>query len=152
MIAIVGRGRLCALCLLATLLAGFPAAASAQALGDIFVDDLDQTIECRKLLLEDPILGPLNLGVRVRGRVAILWGPTPSAEIGQRAEQCLRTMIELADVKSEMHVAPDYDWRPPPGLPLAPLLPEDLPPALPDPVRPAAPRVGGTAPADLARR
>lgn len=129
-----------ALCVTAAL-ASLPGSARAQALGDTLAQDLEQTIECRKLLFEDPILGPLNLGVRVKDRVAVLWGPVPSMEAGKRAEQCLRTFIELMEVRNEMHLAPDYDWRPvAPAMP--PMLPDKLPPALPEPIQLAPPRLG----------
>ncbi|MFO0965694.1 MAG: BON domain-containing protein [Gemmataceae bacterium] len=107
----------------------------------------DLTIECRRLFLEDPVLAPLNLGVRVKGRVAILWGPAPSKDVARRAEQCLRTLVELADVKNEFIILPELDWSPTPGAtnrPAAPPesspLPEAPVPILPEPVRP--PRVG----------
>jgi hypothetical protein len=117
--------------------------------------DADLTIECRKLFLEDPVLGPLNLGVRVKERVAVLWGPAPSREVVRRAEQCLQTIVELMDVKSEMIILPHIDWTPLPGLPAA--APNAAPPAepapvLPDPVRPVAPRVGLQDQAEVARR
>lgn len=122
---------------LASILFSFIATAHAQPLGaEPFCEDLDQTITCRRLMLEDPILGPLNLGVRVRNRVATLWGPTPSRDVSRRAEQCLRTMIELADVKNELRLAPYADWGTSnfvPGLPQ--VLPDQAPPMLPDPMR-----------------
>jgi hypothetical protein len=40
----------------------------------------------------------------VRGRVAVLWGPVPSAGAARRAEMRLRTMIELIDVRNELIV------------------------------------------------
>src|SRR5947207_6099690 len=54
--------------------------------------DLGHTIQARRLLLEDPDLAPLNLGVRVRNRVATLWGPVPSADLALKAELRLRAL------------------------------------------------------------
>lgn len=125
----------------------------AQPLGaETTMDDLEQTIECRRLLLDDPVLGPLNLGVRVKNRVATLWGPVPSRAVARRAEQCLRTMIELVEVKNQMHVAPDADWGVPNNPPNLPnVLPDRLPPPLPAPMRPLLPRLEEPEAADIAR-
>lgn len=46
--------------------------------------DLLQTVQARKLLMEDPNLADLNIGVIVKDRVAFLWGPVSSAEIAFR--------------------------------------------------------------------
>ena len=148
----VGRGTASFIGLVSVLL-GF-SSLHAQPLGfEDITQDLDQTMECRRLLLEDPILGRLNLGVRVKNRVAVLWGPAPSREISRRAEQCLRTMIELADVKNEMHLAPDADWGSPNGnLKMPQVLPDRLPPVLPRPARPPfVPDINNPHAADVAR-
>ena len=60
--------------------------------------DLRQTTQARTLLLQDPALAEYNIGVIVQDRVAILWGPVPSAEVAFRAELCLRAMLELTEV------------------------------------------------------
>jgi hypothetical protein len=70
--------------------------------------DLRHTVNARRALLRDPALGPLNLGVKVRDRVAVLWGPVPSQEVRRRALQVLRTVPDLLDVRDESHLdAPD---------------------------------------------
>lgn len=94
--------------------------------------DLWQTIQAHKHLQEDDELAPLNLGLKVRGRVATLWGPVPSIELSVRAERRLRTMIQLIDVRNELIVMPYDDPReiivPEPPRPL--FLPEKNPPPL----------------------
>jgi len=96
--------------------------------------DIWQTWRARKLLYDDPALGPFNLGVRVKDRVAVLWGPAPSLEVALRAEARLRTMFELIDVRNELIILPDETRdgmvTPPPGPRLTP---EPPPPALPAP-------------------
>src|SRR5205823_13848821 len=102
-----------------------------------FIDFL-QTVQACQRLQEDVLLAPLNVGVKVRNRVAILWGPVPTAELALRAEQRLRTMIELIDVRNDLIVLPE-DLRdvPVPPVQQRPLLvPEKGPPPLPDTSRP----------------
>src|SRR2546428_477337 len=69
--------------------------------------DLLQTLQANKRLQEDDVLAPFNIGVKVRGRVAILWGPVPTVELALRAEARLRMMIELVDVRNELIVMPE---------------------------------------------
>src|SRR5947209_7637347 len=98
--------------------------------------DVMLTMLARRALLLDAELAPLNLGVRVRNRVATLWGPVPSAELAFKAEQRLRGLLELLAVHSELIVAP--------GSAVAALpLPADVLPPPPSPALPDAPR--GTA-------
>ena len=98
--------------------------------------DVLHTLQARRLLVDDPELAALNLGVRVRNRVATLWGPVPSAELSFKAEIRLRALVELVEVRNELFVTgesvptPDGPLQTPP-LPL--FLPEQLPPALPPP-------------------
>ena len=93
--------------------------------------DLALTIEARGILLRDPELATLNIGVRVRNRIATLWGPVPSAEMAFKAEIYLRGLVELLEVRNELHVTgealvgPDRLRTPPIAH-----LPE-VPPALP---------------------
>jgi hypothetical protein len=115
----------------------FGQTARAQAPEEARLRDLVQTVQARKLLLEDPVLGPLNLGVKVTGRVAILWGPVPSQELSFRAEQRLQTMFELAEVRNRLTIESDDNAAP--NVPLAPNAPRMLPDALP-PALPIAPR------------
>lgn len=81
--------------------------------------DVLQTYEARKALLRDPVLGPLNLGVKVTNRVAVLWGPVPSTETAMRAVSLLEKLPGLVAVKDELDIDPDLN------LPL--YLPETLP-------------------------
>jgi hypothetical protein len=95
--------------------------------------DLRYTLLARQALGRDPALAPLNLGVRVHRRVAVLWGPVPSEALKARAEQVLRQLPDLLDVRNELHVVTPDD--PPPQY-----LPETLPPSSrgPGPSRPFA--------------
>src|SRR5437773_774191 len=79
--------------------------------------DFLQTVQACQRLQEDELLAPLNVGVKVRHRVAILWGPIPTAELALRAEQRLRTMIELVDVRNDLIVMPE-DLRDVPAPPV----------------------------------
>jgi hypothetical protein len=108
---------------------------SGQVIVGIDADrDLWHTIQARKLLADDPELAGLNLGVRVRNRVATLWGPVPTPDLAFKAEIRLRNLIELVDVHNELFVTGEPTVDPPevapaPAQPL--FLPEQLPPALP---------------------
>jgi hypothetical protein len=86
-------------------------------------EDVRYTLLARQALGRDPLLAPLNLGVRVHRRVAVLWGPIPSTALKARAEQVLRQLPDLLDVRNQLHVVvPDQG---PPQY-----LPETLPPAV----------------------
>jgi hypothetical protein len=109
--------------------------AMAQTPAEALYRDLRQTVQARKLLLDDPSLGPLNLGVKVSSHKAVLWGPVPSQELAARAEQRLRSMFELAEIYNRLTIEPDDGVTPPaPDSPR--LLPEHLPPAAPQAPRP----------------
>jgi osmotically-inducible protein OsmY len=100
--------------------------------------DVRQTMQARKLLADDPELAQFNIGVNVTDRVAVLWGPVPMAEAAFRAELCLRTMIELAEVRNELFVREPLE---PSRVPLKidnppQFLPDLLPPSLPEQPRP----------------
>ena len=90
------------------------------------VNDIVHTVQARKLIYDDPELSKLNLGIIVEDRVAILWGPVPSLDLGLRAESRLRDMIELRDVRNELfvnEVTPEFlpirvPARPSPGMPV----------------------------------
>jgi hypothetical protein len=106
--------------------------------------DVRQTIHARKLLSEDPELAAWNIGVTIQDRVATLWGPVPSAEVAFRAELCLRSVIELADVRNELVVS---DALKPMRVPLKidnppSFLPDHLPPPLPKSPRSIIPPPG----------
>ena len=95
-----------------------PGSVGAQTPDEAWHRDLRQTVQARKLLLDDPQLGPLNLGVRVTDRSAVLWGPVPSRELSYRAERRLQTMFELIEIRNRLTVdADDEDGQPLPESP-----------------------------------
>jgi osmotically-inducible protein OsmY len=100
---------------------------------DAAVVDLRYTVLARQALDEDKDLAALDLGVRVRNRVATLWGPVPTAELERRAVARLTRIAELAGVRSEMHVDPEAvpSKRGLPARPEAPLAngPRSVPPS-----------------------
>ncbi len=110
--------------------AGVLPAAPAPGVAEAAARDLVLTIQARRALLLDRELAPLNLGVRVRNRVAILWGPVPSAELAFKAEVCLRGVVELLDIRNELFVTDDVP-DPPAGAPTPMYLPPEAPPGLP---------------------
>jgi osmotically-inducible protein OsmY len=91
--------------------------------------DLLLTYHARVALLQDRELGTLNLGVRVHNRVAVLWGPVPSAELAQRAVNVLKQLPELVAVRNELHIDDFQD------------APRFLPQTLPEARRPSSPAV-----------
>jgi hypothetical protein len=121
-----------------------PTSQSAQA-----SRDLEHTIQARQALLRDPDLAWLNVGVRVRNRVAVLWGPVPSVELGFKAEICVRGLIELREVRNQLFVNDDEapssnppqasapTLLPPVAPPILPGLPSDQVPGLPPSAPPA---------------
>jgi hypothetical protein len=66
--------------------------------------NLQHTYVARQALQQDPLLASLQIGVRVEQRVAILWGPVPSAELARHAVAKLKELPELVGVRSELHV------------------------------------------------
>jgi hypothetical protein len=103
-----------------------------------FNRDLLHTVAARRALLHDKELAPLNLGVKVRNRVATLWGTTPSRELARRAYEVLRKLPDLIEVRDEMQIEPSAD-RP---LFLPDVVPERLrPPPLPLPPPPGPPGI-----------
>src|SRR5262245_4154178 len=97
--------------------------------------DFRQTIQARKLLHDDPRLASLNLGVNVLEGVAILWGPAPSAQLAHQAEERLRGMIELVDVRNQLHVS-DESSSPAQQPAIPQFLPEPSVPQRPTPRTP----------------
>ena len=100
--------------------------------------DVRQTMQARKLLLDEPELAQINIGVIVTDRVAVLWGPVPSPEVAFRAELCVRTMIELVEIRNELFVSELLEpIRTPLKIDIPPLfLPDQMPPKLPVEPRP----------------
>ncbi|MCI0461978.1 MAG: BON domain-containing protein [Gemmataceae bacterium] len=81
--------------------------------------DLKYELLARRLLLADNALADLDLGVRVRNRVATLWGTVPSAELARHAVTRVKSMPELISVRSELFVDGSAPSRPKPA-PAAP--------------------------------
>ena len=113
--------------------------AGAQTPDEVQFRDLWQTVQARKALLDDPQLGALNLGVQVTNGTAVLWGPVPSQALSVRAEQRLRAMVELVEVRNRMAIEPeDLAGSHTPTAPEAPrYLPDPLPSAAPTAPKPA---------------
>jgi hypothetical protein len=111
----------------------FTGKVQGQALEEALIRDLGQTIKARQVLQNDPQLGSLNLGVKVTNRVAVLWGPVPSPDLSLRAEQRLRGMFELVDVRNNLSIEADNE-----AAPLVSPMP-DGPRFLPDQVPASAP-------------
>lgn len=74
--------------------------------------DVRHTVLARNALARDPALAPLNLGVRVQNRTAVVWGPVPSFELMERAVTVLRQVPDLLEVHNEMQV--EVPLPPPP--------------------------------------
>lgn len=82
--------------------AGFPTTGDGPTAGDA---RLASVVEA--MLRSDPLLGELNLGVTVEDHVATLWGPVPSADLGRRAQDLVRRVDGVADVKNDLRLAPE---------------------------------------------
>jgi hypothetical protein len=113
-----------------------PAAVSSAEPPVLAVDE-DLRLErlARQTLYQDKLLGPLNLGVRVHHRVAVLWGPVPSADLARRAVELLRRLPTLVEVRDELNIQPpeepprgDRYLPAPQALPMKPAIPKDASP------------------------
>jgi hypothetical protein len=102
------------------------AAARADSFGnEASFRDLQQTLMAREALFHDDQVGPLNLGVRIEDRIALLWGPVPDMFHVKRAVDIVKKVPGVLEVRSQLHVDQDNeDW-----LPL--FLPETRTPAPP---------------------
>lgn len=90
--------------------------------------DCRLTVRARQALVQDDALATLNLGVSVRGGTAALWGKVPSATLARRAEDKLRKVSGIVEVRSELQVEaaddPVHEFLRHPGNPaLEALLP-----------------------------
>jgi hypothetical protein len=68
--------------------------------------DLSRSLLAQTALQQDPVLAPLDLGVKVHRGMATLFGPVPSPELGERAAALLRRLPELSGVRNELFVDP----------------------------------------------
>ncbi len=94
--------------------------------------DLTLGVHVRRALLEDPALGPLNLGIKVRDGNVVLVGPVPSAELAHKAIQKVGKVRGVQHVKSELYLARGNE-REPIQLPLTEEPPTQTQSASPDP-------------------
>ena len=67
--------------------------------------DLQLTVHVRRALHEEEALASVNVGVRVRDGVAILWGPVPSAEAIAKAVARAERVQGIFSVRNELYVA-----------------------------------------------
>src|ERR1700722_16009528 len=82
------------------------AGASAGELGaqEVSPRDLSRELQVLQALHNDMKLAPLNLGVKVQGRVAILWGPVPTRELAERAVLVVKKLPEIGEVQNQLMV------------------------------------------------
>lgn len=104
------------------------------------IRDLAVTVRARRALLDDPILGPLNLGVTVANGLATVWGPVPTQQVAKDAVARLKTVSGVAEVRANFYLgdtSPLDVVRPAPER-VAVAKPEFETGKLPPPVREAA--------------
>jgi osmotically-inducible protein OsmY len=90
--------RMLSVCIAVATVAGRAEAQDASA------RDLSRELQVLHALHNDPKLAPLNLGVKVRDRVAILWGPVPTRELAERAIFVVKKLPEIGEVQNQMMV------------------------------------------------
>ncbi len=71
--------------------------------------DCQSALFAREALLNDDCLAPLNIGVTVRSGVATLWGTVPSPALAHRAEERIRLVPGLAQVKNDLRISNEED-------------------------------------------
>jgi hypothetical protein len=123
------------------------------ALGKI--RDLAATVRARRLLEEDRVLRPLNLGVSVDNGVVSVWGPVPSQEVARLAVAKLETIRNVTEVRPNFYLRDNQPPARPERVATAkpefetgrlPLPPEEAPvPAVADGPKLLAPRRAATA-------
>ena len=67
------------------------------------------TVRVRQVLIQEPALAPLNLGVSVRQGVATLYGSVPSAALAKLAREKVARVQGVLEVRSELEVRPSDD-------------------------------------------
>jgi hypothetical protein len=92
--AVPGAAALLTLCL----------GSGAVSADDAGLRDCVLAARARQALVQDNALAPLNLGVSVRAGVATVWGQVPSAGLGRRAEDKVRKVAGIREVRSELRV------------------------------------------------
>ncbi|HVS36744.1 MAG TPA: BON domain-containing protein, partial [Gemmataceae bacterium] len=82
--------------------------------------DIQLTVFVRKALADDPVVGPVNLGVRVQDNVAVLWGPAPSEAVRRRAVELTKKAPGVFEVRdADVYIAAPAPPAPTP-VPLPP--------------------------------
>jgi len=66
--------------------------------------DCQFALFAREALLKDETLAPFNVGVTVRSGKATLWGTVPSPTLAHRAEERIRLVPGLAQVKNDLRI------------------------------------------------
>src|SRR5437879_6040974 len=61
-------------------------------------DDCKLALKARQVLLRDSVLEPLNLGVRVKRRVATVWGAATDRKVAELALDSVRKVQGVAAV------------------------------------------------------
>ncbi len=69
--------------------------------------DMTLAVHVRRALLEDPVLGPLNLGVKVQDGAVVLVGPVSAPEIAQKALRLVANVRGVRGVRSELYLSRD---------------------------------------------
>jgi hypothetical protein len=88
--------------------------------------DCQHALFAREALLKDETLAPFNVGVSVRNGVATIWGTVPSPALAHRAEERIRLVPGLAQVRNDLKISTgDEEWaeflKGPPSLPNPPI-------------------------------
>ncbi len=93
------------LCFPALLAAAKPQATSSDSTE--YDNQLD--LRARKVFLEDTELARHNLGVTVRDSTVTVWGVVPSESLARRAEEKLRQIPGVVEVRSDLRIEPPDD-------------------------------------------
>jgi hypothetical protein len=95
--------------------------------------DMTLAVHVRRALLDDPALGPLNLGVKVQDGTVVLVGPVPAAELAQQALRIVSNVRGVRGVRNELYLCRDAGHEPI-HIPLVGDAPTRTQSASPDPV------------------
>ena len=95
--------------------------------------DLARELQVLHVLHNDAQLRPLNIGVKVRDRVAILWGPVPTRDLAERAVAVVKKLPEIGEVQNQLMVqyGEETVYPPMPLVPGSAPRKNDLPPRPP---------------------
>ena len=73
------------------------------------LDDCRLSLLARQALFSEPTLADLPLGVSVHANQARLWGTVPTAALVALAQERVRNVAGVAEVRNEIHVDPKVD-------------------------------------------